>query len=188
MKVSLKDGHTIAESVARKFSVRCPSISFDDLYQQAWVGILSAANYDSAKAKSGLRGYLYKAAYFCVAQYCSEKKTLFGGIHAHNYKKITADVNNPLDIDDQQLEADNRSQERRLELEEAQKSIIRFIMRLCAINKTKAKLYTLVLAGELKSRELADMMSVDVQKVYATTKQIKTGIKENTQLRELINV
>ena len=58
-------------------------------------------------------------------------------------------------------------------------------MKMVNLDVAKAKLYSMLLAGELKSSELAKMLSVDVSKVYATTKQIKNGIESSRKMKEI---
>ncbi len=189
MTIELKDGHPIAEAAARKGRSLCTKFSFDELYQQAWVGILSAGKYDEAKATSGIEGYLYKAAFFSVSKYLYQTRTAVSGINHKNYKDAEKtsgyDPENTKDITTVDVGSVNKNQEEEVNAKSVETKVTGFIMRMFNLDVAKAKLYSMLLAGELKSSELAGMLSVDVSKVYATTKQIKNGIENSRKMKEI---
>ena len=179
----------IAEAAARKGRSLCTTFSFDELYQQAWVGILSASKYDENKATSGVEGYLYKAAYFSVSKYLYKMRPAVSGINYKNYKdaeKVSGyDPENTKDITTVEVGTKNKNQEEEVNSKSVENKVTAFIMKMVNLDVAKAKLYSMLLAGELKSSELAKMLSVDVSKVYATTKQIKNGIESSRKMKEI---
>ena len=145
MAVSFKEGHSIAEGVARKFQRYCSWVPFDDLYQEAWIGILTAKQYDEAKGKNK-KGYLYGAAFNRVSVHvCSFRLVLSGGRFRVKDKLAMMRPEKPEKIYEI---IDPTTPEEILIKKEEQEEIEKF-----AKLSVRVKMATLLLSGQFRARE-----------------------------------
>ena len=151
MIVSFKEGHGIAEGVARKFQ-GYSKVPFDDLYQEAWIGILTAKKYDETKGKNK-KGYLYGAAFNRVSVHvCSFRLVLSGGYFRVKDKLAMMRPEKPEKIYD----------------------LI-----------DPVKMATLLHSGQFRAREIAELLGIEITKVYSLTKATKKNIKNSEPLRKI---
>jgi RNA polymerase sigma factor (sigma-70 family) len=182
MLVSFKEGHSIAETVARKFQRYCSWVPFDDLYQEAWIGILTAKKYDETISKNK-KGYLYGAAFNKVSVHvCSFRLVLSGGHFRVKDKLAMMRPEKPEKI--YEILDQNTPEEILIKKEESER-VQKEIAKDCGINAVKAKLVTLLISGEFRAREIAELLGIEVNKVYRLTKEAKENIKNSEPLRKM---
>ena len=176
MIVSFKEGHGIAEGVARKFQ-RYSKVPFDDLYQEAWIGILTAKKYDETKGKNK-KGYLYGAAFNRVSVHvCSFRLVLSGGYFRVKDKLAMMRPEKPEKIYDL---IDPTTPEEILIKKEEQEEIEKF-----AALSLRVKMATLLHSGQFRAREIAELLGIEITKVYSLTKATKKNIKNSEPLRKI---
>jgi len=182
MLVSFKEGHSIAETVAKKFQRYCPTIPYEDLYQEAWIGILTAKKYDETKGKNK-KGYLYGAAFNKVSVHvCSFRLVLSGGHFRVKDKLAMMRPEKPEKI--YEILDPTTPEEILIKKEESEK-IQKEIEKDCGLDAVKAKLVTLLISGEFRAREIAELLGIEINKIYRLTKEAKKNIKNSEPLRKI---
>jgi RNA polymerase sigma factor (sigma-70 family) len=177
--LDLKDGHAVAETAARKYKKKCPWMNYDELYQEAWVGILSANKYDPSKGP--LKGYLYTAAKNRVSDYvCKFSSSLSGG--TFNSMEDIAKVK-PVSPDKiVEVKSNTSTPEELLCSEQVSAVIEDRILKHCAFDKEKAKWIKLLLLSEYKSKSLAEELKIEVNKLYELMKSVKAKLQTDKRI------
>jgi RNA polymerase sigma factor (sigma-70 family) len=176
-----EEGHSIAVGVARKFQRRAPWIPFDDLYQEAWIGLLGAKKYNESKGSR--RSYLYRAASNRVSDHiCAFRLTMSGGnfraidvlaeIKSSGPEKLDTAVS-PTEPPDILLENAQEEKKREARIKQEVKKIRKIILKHCDNDKQKASLLERFITKECKAKEIAELLGVEINRIYETTRAIK---------------
>jgi len=179
VNVTFKEGHRIAMFAAKKYHKKCPWLKVDDLYQEAWVGILSVK--DKCNNGQNVNGFLYRTARNRIIGYvCSFRNTFSGGSFRALEIITLMQQEKAGKIDT--LEAGQTPEDILSQKQKAQEAH-EAIKKRCGFSTTKARLAALLISGEYKTRELAEILGVEVQSLYDLERKAKSKIKTSKVLK-----
>jgi len=181
MSVSFKQGHKIAECIAREYLPRNPKHSFDDLYQEAWIGILGANKQD--ETLGSLETYLTNAARNAVMNFVFKNMSGMSGTNYRNREKVAVMKQEKpakiLDLETEQIDAESLVQSKQACAQ------VNNALSTLGYDRAKVKWISAILLGEYRAREVAEAIGVDVAKVYQTMKDVKQRLKSTLSLQEV---
>ena len=179
MKLSEKEKlyHTIAEATARAVVKARPWVSYDEMYQESWVAMLSAKNFDETKGVA-LRTYLSGAARMrCNAVVTRTTPILSGGRYRTMEKIANIGRARPESMDEY---ACGKLTQAELALS---KRLIMFIedrlVNKYKYSEDKVRWILLLLTKEMRPKEVAKEFNVRRQAVYDTIKEVRRKLRED---------
>jgi DNA-directed RNA polymerase specialized sigma24 family protein len=182
MTVTLSEGGRIARQVAAKLHSRNPSVPKCDLEQEAWVGMLCACNFDEAIGSSK-SAYLFRAAYIRALDHaCAFKITLSGGSYRNREKLTKMRREEPEKISTIPTATTPES----IMLKETRKKeVAAAANKACGQGTISTSVMLLLIAGEYRAREVADMLGLDIEIVYTQTRKAKHSLSLSNKLQQL---
>ena len=163
--IDYRQGHKIAEATARAVVKARPWMNFDEMYQEAWIGILSAKNYDATKGIA-LRTYLSGAARMRCNEVVNKTTSILSGGRFRTIEKISAVVRETPESMDSFV-CGQLTQEQHVLSQDLMVYIEDRLTRKYKYSKDKVRWILLLLTREMRPKEVAKN-STFVCKLYTT--------------------
>ena len=174
MKISIDEGSRIAEAAAKKFKQKFSWVPFEDLKQEAWIGMLTAKNFD---AKKGRRDqYFFRAACHRLRRYTIKNRLPLSGMHYEALEKLK--TLSTISLEDAKLLADTPDPLALTELRERIRKIRAVLSEILHDDIDEA---IALLTGETRARDIEG----DTAKIYRRTRRNKTRLAKSPALRAL---
>ena len=182
-KITFNEAHKIASILSYKFHKSCPWISKDDFYQETWVAMLRATKtYDGTKGS--LESYLYNYAWTKLCDYVAAFRIPITGYYKILSKMLLLEIVQTGQISDKE----NSNPETIVIINQALNTILGELTSKLKLSDEKSKLMLMLLGGEYRAREVAEIMEVDVSRVYEIKRYIKEKLINSKKLRKQCEV
>ena len=175
MKVTIEEGHKIAIQVASKFQRRCYWILSDDLYQEAWAGMLNADGYNPDKGDR--RKYLWGAAANSCSDFICKYRLPVSG-----YFKIIDKLAELHSVHEDLVRMKGGdTPEDKLIRKHIILAVRRKVKDLLGVNDAQAKLLILFMSKEYQISKLPDKRSRD--RLYNLKRSLKKQFRKSGSMR-----